>query len=59
MSRALYRAQRRRAAADAAAWADRFTAFAMTLAIVGVVFGGAVLHRHHQLGTEVPQAEVW
>ena len=59
ISRALYRAERRRAAAAAAAWADRFTAFAMTLAIVGVLFGGAVLHRHHQLGTELPQAEVW
>ena len=31
----------------------------MTLAIVGVLFGGAVLHRHHQLGTELPQSEVW
>ena len=59
ISRALYRAERRRAAAAAAAWADRFTAFALSLAVVGVVLGGAVLHRHHQLGTEVPQAEVW
>ena len=59
ISRALYRAERRRAAAAAAAWADRFTAFALTMAVVGVLVGGAVLHRHHQLGTEVPQAEVW